>query len=466
MAGIAGSSAQPNVVVIVMDTVRADHFSVNGYERDTTPNLKVLARDSTVYTQAIAPSDMTLTSHASLFTGMYPSWHGAYCQPPDASYGRELAHQVPTLAEILSKKGFSTVGVAANLYLRADFGLQRGFESFRIPRPVPVLGTDEGWYLLRVGMRRLMIPFTDTSQFDRLFSRGEDINREMFKLLNKQGKTPFFAFLNYMDAHFPYIPPAPFNRLFPGKIDRIVEQDLQDIQDKVMHGEAMPSIEKRHLLSQYDGGIAYTDAQIGEVMNWLKKRHLYDNSLIVVTSDHGEGFGEKNLVLHGNSVYQNLVHVALLIKFPKAAHTGVVNDPVSLIDVAPTIVNVLGYAPPANMQGKNLLDKAAAGPRQIFSESFQCPVPHPPECPDGCMSRSVLAWPYKLVTSSSGKFELYDVSNDAGEDRNLAVSQSAAAKELGSELSRWVKTMPPRAKQQLKLDGEAVQKLKSLGYVQ
>src|SRR5207244_3599352 len=90
IAGIEGSSAQPNVVVIVMDTARADHFSLYGYERDTTPNLKALARDSTVYTQAIAPSDMTLTSHASLFTGTYPTWHGAYCQPPDASYGREL----------------------------------------------------------------------------------------------------------------------------------------------------------------------------------------------------------------------------------------------------------------------------------------------------------------------------------------------------------------------------------------
>jgi arylsulfatase A-like enzyme len=144
-----------------------------------------------------------------------------------------------------------------------------------------------------------------------------------------------------------------------------------------------------------------------------------------------------------------------------------VNDPVSLIDVAPTIINALGYAPPSTMQGKNLLDKAALGSRQVFSESFPCPVPHPPECPgDGCMARSVLSWPYKFITSSSGKFELYDVSKDPGEDRNLAASQGGAANELGSELSRWAKTMPARAKQQLKLDGEAVQRLKSLGYVQ
>src|SRR5439155_24091737 len=133
---------KPAVVVIVMDTVRADHLSVYGYERDTSPNLKALAGDSAVYTHAQSAADITLTSHASLFTGMYPSWHGAYCQPPEAAYGRELSKNVPTLTEILAGKGYRTFAVGANLYLRADFGLQRGFSEFRIPRPVPVLADE------------------------------------------------------------------------------------------------------------------------------------------------------------------------------------------------------------------------------------------------------------------------------------------------------------------------------------
>jgi hypothetical protein len=142
------TAGKPNIVLIVMDTVRADHLSVYGYGLETTPNLKALAQDAAIYTQAQSAADITLTSHASLFTGMYPSWHGAYCRPPEAPYGRELSKRWPTLAEILRGGGYSTLGVAANLYLRSDFGLDRGFQEFRIPRPVPVLA-DENRYQLR-----------------------------------------------------------------------------------------------------------------------------------------------------------------------------------------------------------------------------------------------------------------------------------------------------------------------------
>ena len=214
-----------------MDTVRADHVSALGYERDTTPNLKRLARDSAVYTNTASASDITLTSHASLFTGMYPSWHGSYCQPPEAAYGREMTKQYPTLAEVLQADGYQTVGVAANLYLRSDFGLERGFDEFRIPRPVPLL-PDETRYLLRRTLRRGLSFAVDTAQFDRLYSLGEDIDATLFSTLERRTKpgAPLFVFLNYMDAHFPYVPPAPYNASFPGKRPRITQDDLEDEQ--------------------------------------------------------------------------------------------------------------------------------------------------------------------------------------------------------------------------------------------
>jgi arylsulfatase A-like enzyme len=457
-------SVRPNIVVAMMDTVRADHLSVYGYERDTTPNLKQLARDSVVYTQAIAPSDITLTSHASLFTGAYPSWHGAHCQAPEASYGRELSPQFPTLAQLLSTQGYATMAVAANLYLRSEFGLQRGFQSFRIPRPVPMLPA-ENWYALRTGMRRVLSSFVDTAQFDGLYSRGEEINREAFSLLNaqKEQEAPLFLFVNYMDAHFPYLPPTPFDKLYPGKLRTIVQQDLEDIDQNVAQGKAMPEVDRVHAISQYDGGIAYTDAHIGQIVDWLKKRNLYDNSLIVVTSDHGEAFGEKHLVLHGNSAYQNLLHVALMIKFPNSDHRGVVDDPASLIDVAPTILSALGYAIPPTVQGRNLLEPA--GSRTIFSEAFPCPVVQSPDC-QGCMQRAIFRWPYKLIASSNGKRELFDLSSDPAEDRNLFAPQNPKSQELSLALSGWLKTMPAQARQRLRLDGDALQRLKSLGYVQ
>ena len=267
---MAGGSARPNVILIVMDAVRADHLPLDGIHRDTAPNLRKLAADATIYPQAISAGDASLSSHASIFTGLYPSWHGAYCQPPEASYGHALG-PVPTMAEVLARNGYHTLGAGANLYLRSDFGLQRGFQQFRIPRPVPILSA-ESWYMLRNGMRSLMAPFVNTSQFDRLYARGDAVTSEFFDLLRQPGmaQAPFFAFLNYMDAHFPYIPPPPFDRLFPGKDGRLTQADLVAIQRSVGdHGNPLPPLYAVHTESQYDGAIAYIDSQIGQLVGSL-----------------------------------------------------------------------------------------------------------------------------------------------------------------------------------------------------
>jgi arylsulfatase A-like enzyme len=469
----AANSTRPNIVLIVMDTVRADHLSVHGYERDTTPYLKALAQDAAVYGNTISASDFTLTSHASLFTGMYPSWHGAYCQPPEAVYGRELTKQFPTVAELLKSSGYATLGVAANLYLRADFGLERGFEYFQIPRPVPLLPADSG-YLLRRGVRRVLSYGFDTAQFDRLYSLGEDIDEELFSALDRRGVTvgkatasrPFFAFLNYMDAHFPYVAPAPFDRKFPGRRPRIIQDDLEAEQEQITAGRPAPTGYRPHTVSQYDGGIAYVDAQIGKVVEWLKQHNAYDNTMIVVTADHGEAFGERNHIGHANSAYQNLLHIPLVIKYPHGEHRGAENHPVSLIDVAPTILTTVGVPVPQTMQGRNLTGAGANELRHIFSETFPCPVMHPPECPNGCTSQAIFPWPYKYIVTSNGSRELFDVGRDPDEVTNLAIRLEPQARQLNADLNLWMKIKPAQSKQKHKLDAEQVKNLKSLGYVQ
>ena len=467
-AGIAGSSARPNVILIVMDTVRADHLSVYGYPRDTTPNLKKLAADAAVYPEALSAADITLTSHASIFTGLYPSWHGAYCQPPEAMFGRAIG-PVPTIAEVLAKNGYHTLGVAANMYLREQFGLQRGFADFRIPRPVPVLAGDESWYMLRNGMRRAINNVADTNQFDRLYSRGDAVNREFFSMLVQPelAQAPFFAFFNYMDAHFPYIPPGPFDRLFPGKDGAFTESAMDATQGRVMEKkEPVPRSYTEHAVSQYDGGIAYIDSQIGQLVEWLKRQNLYDNTLIVVTADHGEAFGEKRLFLHGNSLYANLLHVPLLVKYPHGAHAGVVAAAVSLIDIFPTVAAAAGVEPPAGLQGRDLQDPAAAGPRNLFSESFPCPVPHLPECPGGCTMRSVVSWPNKFIWSSKGSPETYDLAADPQEEHNRFGSLNKTAQALSDELRGWVKSMPAQKRQYVNMSPEEIKRFKALGYIQ
>jgi len=440
---IAGSSTHPNVILIVMDTTRADHLSPYGYSRNTTPNLQKLAADGTVYLQALSAADVTLTSHASLFSGLYGSWHGAYCQPPAAIFGRPL-RPVPTIADELARHGYHTLGVAANLYLRSAFGLQRGFQQFHIPRPVPVLAA-ESWYMLRNGMRRAIGLFTDTAQFDRLYSRGDAVNQEFFTMLRQPNlaQAPFFAFFNYMDAHFPYIPPSPYDRLFPGKAGNLTQADLAAIQHDVDDGQKpLPPVYTRHSISQYDGGIAYIDAQLGQLIDWLKRENLYDNTMIVVTADHGESFGERRLFQHGNSLYSNLLHVGLVVKYPHQAHTGVVSTPVSLIDILPTVLRAAGVEPPAGVQGVDLLDPAASQPRNLFSESFPCPVMHGPACPGGCLMRTVVSWPNKYIFSSNGKSEVYQLQQDPKETHNLFGSLSPTAQILATQLNAWIKTMP------------------------
>jgi arylsulfatase A-like enzyme len=459
------ASPRPNVVLIVMDTVRADHISAIGYDRDTTPRLKQLAADSVVYANAEAASDITITSHASLFTGMYPSWHGAYCQPPEAIYGRELAKTYPTLAELMQASGYETIGVAANLYLRSDFGLERGFEEFRIPRPVPLL-PDGTPYLLRRTMRRGLSFLVDTAQFDRLYSFGEDIDSTLFSAVGQRRKpsAPLFVFMNYMDAHFPYVPPAPYNTQFPGKRARMTQDILEAEQTIITTGHDQPAEYRPHCVSQYDGGIAYMDAQVGRVVDWLKRENAYDNTMIVVASDHGESFGERSRVGHANSPYQNLLHVPLLVKFPRGGQTGVERRPVSLIDVAPSILAAAQAPVPATMQGRNL---AAAGePRVLYGETFPCPVMQPPVCPGGCTAKAIIAWPMKYISSSNGKRELFDLSNDPNEQTNLFIRQQERATQLDGDLTAWRKNLPTQTRQTKEVDPEKLKQLKGLGYIQ
>ena len=461
----APAGARPNVLVIVMDTVRADHLSLYGYERDTSPNLKALAQDSVVYTRAQSAADITLTSHASLFTGMYPSWHGAYCKEPDAAYGRPVQKDVPTLAELLRAQGYTTLGVAANLYMRSAFGLDRGFQEFRIERPVPLL-SDENRCQLRRQMRRLLNLAIDTAQFDRLNSNAEEIDDQFLTTLDDRlqaaGQAPFFGFINYMDAHFPYIPPSPWDRKFPGKSSTLSKDTLEADQYVIAKGETIPAEYQPYCISQYDGGIAFIDAQIGRIVAGLKQRGLYDNTMIVVTSDHGEAFGERHNVEHGNSPYQNLLHVALLVKYPKGAHTGRVESPVSLIDVAPTVLQQTGAAVPGTMQGRSLLD--ASGPAQIFSETFHCQVIQSVAC-DGCGARAVVAWPYKYIAFLQGRRQLFNIESDPNENRELSGTMAAEVSDLGQAVTAWGKTIPKQSVQQMKLSPDEMKRLKSLGYV-
>jgi arylsulfatase A-like enzyme len=457
-----GPGARPNVVLVTLDTVRADHLSLLGYERDTTPFLRELAKKATVYEQAVATSNITLTTHASLFTGLYGSWHGAHMELQGFPQGRPLGERHPTLAQILTANGYRTAAVVANYaYLGPGFRVLRGFQ-----RPyllAPVLATTR--FLLRRHLELVVDVVLSSDELGARYVRADEVNQVASELLGQasRGSAPFFLFVNYMDAHAPYVPPAPYNTIFPGR-DRSLRADHFDAMDvEVMHGaRGVSGRERRHFVSQYDGAIMYLDAQIGRLVARLEELGLYDNTLIVITSDHGEAFGERNCVGHGTTPYQDQVRVPLIVKYPGQSDPRAIRARVSQVDVMPTVLDVLGIPSPAPTQGVSLLDAERGAPRFVLTESF-------PNLRCGPrfmrMERAVFSGSMKLVDLGNGEWELYDLARDPDETANRYRRDDPGAAVLSAYLERWLKEKPQDRGDSGKLDEETLRRLKSLGYL-
>jgi arylsulfatase A-like enzyme len=227
----------------------------------------------------------------------------------------------------------------------------------------------------------------------------------------------------------------------------------------------MTEEERLHLLSQYDGGIAYVDSRLGRLVDRLKQGGLWDDALVVVTSDHGEAFGERGLIDHGVSVYQDQVWVPLVVKYPRGAAPRVVDDAVSTVDVLPTVLDVLGIDAPEDLRGRSL--RAGGGPveRAVVAEHypFEQLVRKDPEA---AVARALVAGRWKLVRRDDGREELYDLDTDPEELHDLRGSGAAPAEELDAALDRWLEETPAAESAADALDEDASERLKALGYVQ
>jgi len=488
----SSSSSKPNIILITMDTVRADHLSLYGYERDTTPNLKKLSQEATLYKKSISASDMTLASHASILTGLYARSHGAHhtfetLTPSDDElggtelwpYSMPLADKFDTLAESLSAKGYSTMAVVANYgYLSDSYGSSQGFQFYDYRSLVPFLGHFLGKtrpFYLRQSIHTFFSNFTSPSDYYMVYRRAEDINREVFSLLDDVNKKNerFFLFINYMDAHGPYMPPTPYDKLFPGKDETFSPSDFNALEEQVMSlKRKITDKERQHLESQYDGGIAYMDFHIGALISRLKETGLYDNTLFIVTSDHGEAFGEKDLMQHGNSVYQNQVYVPLVIKYPGISRQEVVDTFVSAVDIMPTVLDTLGYEIPENIQGTSLLKLEQGDDRIVISESFSTRKNISWSRRFYRIERAVFSGDMKLISSTAGKHELYNISTDPEENENLYSKDAAVGVGLKGRLDQWLATVKDESPSETgvgshnQLDKDALDRLKALGYIQ
>jgi len=421
---------RPNIVIITLDTTRADHLGCYGYHRRTSPNLDKLARESVLYTHAIAPSSWTLPSHASLFTGKFTSSHGAqYDQNgplriSDAITGPKefqevrasgLALDELTLADILKEEGFATGAVVAGPWMKKVFGLNKGFEYY------------------------------DDSEIDNVNGRyANQVSVSALRWIESLKGTAFFLFLNYFDPHTPYCPPDEFAKVFLPK-----NFDLKGRKYSV-----------EELKTFYDAEILYMDYHIGLLLQKLKAWNLYDNTLIIVTADHGELLGEHGLFGHGYYLFQEEIHVPLFIKYPGTEFSPDRTDVrIQLNDIMPIILDWLGLPIPSGIQ--------AGVPPKIGHPILAETYPQHSSSRNGHW-RAIFEGDFKFIWNSKGNHLLFNLKNDPLENKNLKADNLELAKRMMSELHRYLSKLPgpgPASEAQ-DVDKHTKDALKSLGYVE
>jgi arylsulfatase A-like enzyme/Flp pilus assembly protein TadD len=405
----AAATDKPNVILISLDTVRADRMGFLGSKLGLTPQLDALASQSVVFEHAYSQAPITPVSHATILTGTYPQYHGI------RNFGDRLPPTVPFLPDILHGQGYHTGAFVGSIILDPKNGFASGFE-----RGFDVYNA--GFHRQKTGERR-------EASMQR---RGDVTLGYVLEWLGQQKGGPFFLWFHLWDAHDPYNPPEPFRSRFPN--------------------------------APYNGGIAYVDSIVGKLLDYLRSQGLYDNSLIAVAADHGESLGEHGELTHSIFLYDSTIHVPLLLKLPGNRSAGQrVSATSSLVDLAPTLIDSLGQTPPQSMQGRSLIP--LIGNPHPENRSSLATGDHS-ERSFGWSALVSLRSANQLYVRAP-RPELYDLSSDPGSKTNLYTDKRAAAVRLAVQLDSFVKRITEGAPQALQdnLDEKSREKLSALGYV-
>jgi arylsulfatase A-like enzyme len=427
----ACESRPSNVILISIDTLRADHLGSYGYSRETSPFLDSLARRGVIFEEATAPAAWTVPSHASMLTGLYPRSHGLRF-PRD-----KLPPEVATLPSMLSEQGYATGAVVNVPLLSQGRGFERGFDHFAYFRPA---AGPEG--------------------------RARSVSEEGVSWARKQGEQPFLLFLHYYDVHSNFQPLPRYRRMFEQPYAGIADGTTAQLKAYRKGKVKLADADARHLLDLYDAGIRQLDDELAELFADLEEEELLENTLVFITSDHGEEFFDHGDFLHGRTLYQELVHVPLLVLGPGLPEGLRVREPVSLVDLVPTILALLGLPEPDAIEGEDLSAQCrgsggASPDRALFYEA------------DAWFHnihedfrRAIRKGRYKLhFNHRERSSELYDLPRDPGEHENLVSEKPGVAAELRAELnafmteSREPQRLPPPS-------DEALEQLRQLGYAE
>jgi arylsulfatase A-like enzyme len=414
----AAGPTRPNVLLMVMDTVRADHVSAYGYPRPTTPTLDLLAREGALFERASTAMPWA-PAHISLLTGLYMTQHGTN------ALQRVLDPKATPLAEMMQAQGYETLAVSNNGWFGRWANLQRGFDRF-----IEIWRGDRLFNRLTLGKiaRAVAGPvLTDENQ-----ANGPLTNRLIRRWLDHEHdpQRPFFIFINYFEPQFFYEPQEPYRSRFldPSHREMARWRALRAVNRNPppVHLDA-PT---RAVLSDlYDGELAYLDAIVGELIEDLRERGILDRTLVIVTSDHGENLGDHELVEHRTNLYETVLHVPLVVRYPAAFRAGTrVSAPVSLVDVVPTVLELthIEVAPPlrAILPGRSLVDPGADDRLIVAEDSASTDLMKRYAKPfdERYFTRSLKSLregTWKFIWSSDGRHELFDLAADPGETTNL-----------------------------------------------
>ena len=436
----------PHVLLVVLDTVRADHLSVYGYGRNTTPRLAQLLAErpgARLYPFAFSNGTWTVPSHATLFSGLLPSEHGCDFGVSGARGFELTAPRV--LAELFGEGGWATSCVFANFWLAKVPGFERGFEHYHyVPHPV-------GLTLFGETLRRYLLPSLSA---DRVVggALAPDVNRAVLKAFDAAGDRPQFLVANYTDPHSPYVPPPAFRGAFAPWSPREVPRYLSI---------RLPDAELRRLEARYDEEILALDHSIGELFDELDRRGELDRSWVIVTSDHGEAFGEHGVTEHGTTVHNSVTRVPLLIFPPEGETLPEPSGPVSLIDVAATLASIAG----AELGGRGRDLRRAGSAATAVLEFFGDPSKARQHgALAGVPAKVGIEGPHKLIRYAE-RAELYDVEADPHETQDLVPLDPSRAEALEPLLPDWDMQPPSNLDWSTILDPADLARLRAMGYL-
>jgi arylsulfatase A-like enzyme len=456
---VSAGATRPNIVLIVIDTLRADHLPIYGYSRETAPVLGDLARRSAIFTRMYAQSASTKPSIATMFSSVYPSVHNVHDTHDFVS------DSLTVLAEVLRAAGYRTFGVSANTNVSPTFGYSQGFEEFRVWK------TESALRLTSMG--RVLEEILGSTRLARLLGerreivpRAEMITELTLDWVSRNARGPLFLYTHYIDPHFPYRAPAPYGARFDHRRQAPLRAGGVDPLLLLAPGNDRDRVART--LDQYDGEISYADHHVGRLLEGLRKRGVLDDAIVIVTADHGEEFFEHGKDGHGKSAYEEVLRVPFLVHWPARIAPATIEQPAGLIDVMPTLLALLGIETQADMQGISLAPALLQSPdppagrrlfAQVVSGSFTLEM--------------VFDGRHKLIRHvrgpREGEEELYDLARDPLERTNVAAQLSAARTALREDLqgfNTFVRQGGRVAAERLKtLDRATERALRSLGYI-